>query len=141
MQAETLTIIQGGRHADKRGVIGFANAFDMKEVRRFYRVFNNEEHLKRGWRAHKIEQRWFCVLSGSFKVSVIEIDNWESPSKTLKAQSYHLVNDNTILHVPRGYATCLEALEPGSEIMLFADSLIEDASKDDYLFPLNYFDN
>ncbi len=101
----------------------------MKEVRRFYHLKNSEKHPKCGWRAHKIEQRWFCVLSGAFKVSVVEIDNWEMPSNTMIVNSYYIANNNAVLYVPRGYATCLEALEPHSEIILFADSLIEDAAK------------
>ena len=141
MQAKEPTLIQGNEHTDERGVVGFVNAFDMKDVRRFYRIRNHNTHLKRGWRAHKIEQRWFSVLSGAFHIKVIEIDNWKNPTKTLIPQNYHLINDNSILHVPEGYATCMEALEPNSEIILFADSLIDDAGKDNYLFPLDYFDN
>jgi dTDP-4-dehydrorhamnose 3,5-epimerase len=141
MPVEVPFIIQGNKHTDAKGDIGFVNEFDMKEVRRFYRIRNSDSQLKRGWRGHKIEQRWLSVLSGAFNVQVIKIDSWENPAKRLQSQSYHLINDNSVLHVPKGYATCIEALEPNSEMILFADSLIEDAKKDDYLFPVDYFDN
>jgi dTDP-4-dehydrorhamnose 3,5-epimerase-like enzyme len=140
MPVETPVLITGNKHVDERGIIGFINTFDMKEVRRFYRICNNDTQLKRGWRAHKIEQRWFSVLSGAFNVALIKIDDWENPSKNLLPQKYRLTNDNSVLHVPRGYATCIKAIEPNSEIILFADSLIENAEKDNYLFPVDYFD-
>ena len=141
MPVEKPLIILGNKHTDAKGDIGFVNEFDMKEVRRFYRIRNSNSQLKRGWRAHKIEQRWLSVLSGTFNVKVIKIDSWENPAKTLQSQSYHLTNNNSVLHVPRGYATCIEAMEPNSEMILFADSLIEEAKKDNYLFPVDYFDN
>lgn len=141
MPVEKPFIILGNKHTDAKGDIGFVNEFDMKEVRRFYRIRISDSQLKRGWRAHKIEQRWLSVLSGAFNVQVIKIDSWENPAKTLQSQSYNLTNNNSVLHVPRGYATCIEALEPNSEMILFADSLIEDAEKDNYLLPVDYFDN
>lgn len=141
MPVETPILIVGNKYVDERGIIGFVNTFDMKEIRRFYRIRNSDTQLKRGWRAHRIEQRWFSVLSGTFDVAVVKIDNWENPSKNLQQQKYRLTSDNTVLHVPKGYATCIESLEPNSEMILFADSLIEDAGKDNYLFPVDYFDN
>ena len=46
MQAKEPTLIQGNKHTDERGVVGFVNAFDMKDVRRFYRIRNHNTHLK-----------------------------------------------------------------------------------------------
>jgi len=96
----------------------------------------------RGWRAHRIEQRWFYVLSGSFAIRVVKIDNWESASVDLPVDRFVLnTDDNQVLHLSTGYATAFQALEENSELLVFSDYGIENATKDDYTYPLDYFRN
>src|SRR5690606_41963258 len=78
-----INTIQGGIAEDHRGHIRFVNEFDMTQVKRFYIIKNKDTDLVRGWRAHRIEQRWFYVLSGSFSVDLIKIDDWENASPDL----------------------------------------------------------
>ncbi len=135
-----IKLIAGGVHSDIRGSIEFVNEFDMNQVKRFYIIKHNDIKTLRGWRAHKIEQRWFYVLNGIFQVQIVKIDNWDSPDKNLPIQEQILSEPaKQILHIPAGYATCLKALEEDSRILVFADSGIENASNDNYLFPLDYF--
>ena len=132
--------IKGGVATDERGQIRFVNEFDMSLVKRFYIIKNSDTELIRGWRAHRIEQRWFYVLSGSFEINLIKIDNWENPSSDLDIQKEILTaNEFKILHVPAGYGTAFRALEEDSEILVFADHGIEHASYDDYTWPHEYF--
>lgn len=134
--------IQGGVAKDHRGQIRFVNDFDMRLVKRFYIIKNADLDLIRGWRAHRIEQRWFYVLSGSFSIDIIKIDNWELPSKDLEVNREILDSaDQKVLHLSSGYATAFQALETNSEIIVFADYGIENASLDDYTYPLDYFVN
>lgn len=134
--------IQGGIAKDHRGQIRFVNDFDMSEVKRFYIIKNSDLELIRGWRAHRIEQRWFYVLSGSFKFDIVEIDNWEQASKDLAVKTEILKSaDNMVLHLSAGYGTAFQALEEGSELLVFSDFGIENAPKDDYTYPLDYFVN
>lgn len=134
--------IQGGVAKDQRGQIRFVNDFDMSLVKRFYIIKNADVDLIRGWRAHRIEQRWFYVLSGSFSVDIVQIDNWDIASKDLEVHKVEIkADDQKILHLTPGYATAFQALEENSELLVFADYGIDHATKDDYTYPLDYFEN
>ena len=137
-----ITEIIGGIAKDQRGQIRFVNDFDMTLVKRFYIIKNADLELIRGWRAHRIEQRWFYVLSGSFSIDIVKIDDWDNASQDLEVKKQILnTTENKVLHLSSGYATAFQALEPDSEILVFSDFGIENASKDDYTYPLDYFNN
>lgn len=137
-----INFITGGIAKDHRGQIRFVNDFDMSQVKRFYIIQNADTELVRGWRAHRIEQRWFYVLSGAFAVDLVEIDNWEdaSPDLAIQKEIIH-VTEQRVLHVPVGYGTAFRALEPNSELLVFADYGIENAKLDDHTWPVDYFVN
>lgn len=133
-------IIEGGNHTDSRGTITFFNEFDMREVKRFYVIENANVEIKRAWRGHKIEQRWFNVLNGAFKVQLVKIDNWEMPDKNLSFTEFLLsAEDIKVLHIPVGYASSVQATQSNSKLIVFADYGLDHALEDDYLYPENYF--
>ncbi|KKO91167.1 hypothetical protein AAW12_11595 [Sphingobacterium sp. Ag1] len=137
-----INFIQGGIAKDMRGQIRFANDFDMSSVKRFYIIKNTDLDLVRGWRAHRIEQRWFYALSGKFSVDVVKIDDWTHTSTELSVENIILDSSkNQVLHLSSGYGTAFQALEPESELLVFADYGIENAEIDDYTYPLDYFVN
>ena|SRR5690606_3587056 len=134
--------IKGGIAKDERGEIRFVNAFDMSAVKRFYIIRNSDVELIRGWRGHRIEQRWFYVLSGSFEFNIVKIDNWEAPTENLSVGKLFLRADElSVLHIPAGYATAIRATEPNAELLVYGDYGIEHASQDDYTWELDYFIN
>ena len=137
---DDINIISGGIHSDARGSIEFVNDFDMSPIKRFYIIKHNDIETLRGWRAHRIEQRWFYVLNGGFQLKLVKIDDWNSPSTHLPAQEHLLLeSQKQVFHIPSGYATCLKALEENSKLLVLADFGIEHASNDNYLYPLDYF--
>lgn len=137
-----IDFIKGGVAADHRGQIRFVNDFDMTNVKRFYIITNADTELVRGWRAHRIEERWFYVLSGAFVVDIVKIDDWEKASADLPVeQEIMRASEQRVLHVPTGYGLAWRALEPNSELLVFANSKIEDAKLDDYTYPVDYFVN
>jgi dTDP-4-dehydrorhamnose 3,5-epimerase len=137
-----INFIQGGIAKDHRGQIRFVNDFDMSLVKRFYIIKNTDPDLVRGWRAHRMEQRWFYVLSGKFAVDVVAIDNWDSASADLPVEKIILDSaENRVLHLSAGYGTAFQALEADSELLVFADYGIENAPNDDYTYSLDYFVN
>lgn len=137
-----LSIIQGGVTKDERGQIRFVNDFDMSLVKRFYIIKNADTELIRGWRAHRIEQRWFYVLSGSFNVDLVKIDNWDNPNPLLTIENIILEASNMkVLHVPKGYGTAFRALESNSELLVYADYPLTHAPLDDYTWRFDYFNN
>ncbi len=76
-------LIKGNSHADDRGVLHFNNDFNAFGVKRIYTIQNRDTEFVRGWQGHKIEQRWFSVVQGSFKIFLIAIDDWNAPSTDL----------------------------------------------------------
>ncbi|MGG5902521.1 WxcM-like domain-containing protein [Sphingobacterium daejeonense] len=134
--------IQGGISKDNRGQIRFVNDFDMKEIKRFYIIKNNELELVRGWRAHKIEKRWFYVIKGSFKFGLVKIDDWSNPSKDLFVNTFVLKSDDLrVAYIPQGYGTAFQAIDDDSELLVFADHYLDHAKFDDYTYHENYFLN
>ncbi|MGX1639425.1 hypothetical protein [Sphingobacterium sp. NPDC055431] len=134
--------IQGGIAKDHRGQIRFVNDFDMSLVKRFYIIKNTDLALIRGWRAHQIEQRWLYVLSGSFAIDIVEIDNWDNPSRDLPIIKEILKSDeNRVFHLSSGYGTAFQALEENSELLVFSDFGIDNAVKDDFTYSLDFFLN
>ncbi|WP_286735610.1 MULTISPECIES: WxcM-like domain-containing protein [Sphingobacterium] len=139
---EELKFIQGGIAEDERGQIRFVNEFDMSLVKRFYIIKNADTELIRGWRAHRIEQRWFYVLSGSFNVDLVKIDNWDKPDENLSIKNIVLhAMDMKVLHVPAGYGTSFRALTVDSQLLVYADYLVDHAPLDNYTWKSDYFNN
>jgi hypothetical protein len=137
---EVPEIISGGSYTDTRGTITFINDFDMSQVKRFYIIENANTNVKRGWRGHKIEQRWFSVSEGAFNVRLIKIDDWGVPDKDLPFEEFLLSAENSeVLHIPVGYASCVQATENHSKLIVFADYGVDHAQKDNYLYPEDYF--
>jgi dTDP-4-dehydrorhamnose 3,5-epimerase len=128
-------IIQGGTHNDARGKLTFFNDFNLKEVKRFYVIEHPDIEVVRAWQGHKIEQKWFYVLGGSFKVILLQPDHWEDPSETLPLNEFILkAADNQVLHIPGGFVNGFKALESNSKMMVFSDFSIEEAGSDDWRF-------
>jgi len=132
-------LIKGGQHTDNRGQIRFNNDFDLTEVKRIYTIENRSTETIRAWQGHKIEQRWFSAVSGSFKIKLIKIDNWENPSKNLEKLTFVINAEKLeVLHVPQGYVSSIQALEEGSKLLVMANYLLG-AIKDEYRFEVDYF--
>ena len=83
-------IIKGNSHADDRGVLQFNNDFNALGIKRIYTIQNRDTEFVRGWQGHKIEQRWFIAVQGSFKIVLIAIDDWVTPSADLEQQHFVL---------------------------------------------------
>lgn len=133
-------IIKGEYYSDSRGTLFYNNDFDASEIKRVYVIENLDIDLKRAWQGHAIEQRWFSALTGSFKIRLVPIDNWSSPSKDLEIiDSVLESNSLDILHIPNGYATSIQSLEKDSKLLVMADYLLGEI-KDEYRFSSDYFE-
>ncbi len=133
-------IIKGGEHTDDRGQLCYNNDFDLSEVKRIYTIENGSTETIRGWQGHKIERRWFSAISGSFKIKLITIDNWENPSKDCRLFSFELLSDRLdVLCVPKGYVSKIQSLDTSSKLLVMADYLVGEI-KDEYRFEIDYFE-
>jgi len=142
MKRRDVEIITGGIARDQRGQVRFVNGFDMSAVRRFYIIRNEDAEVVRGWRGHRIEQRWFYVLSGAFAIDLVRVDNWERASKGLPIRRECLAEDeHKLLWVPEGYGTAFQALKADSELLVFANFGIDNLENDNHTWPIDYFEN
>ena len=134
-----MMLLEGKKHQDERGIITFNNEFDASQIKRIYTIENSSIEFIRGWQGHKIEQRWFACMKGSFEISVIEVDDFEKPSKDLTIQKYLLTDDVlTYLHIPSGYITAIQSKESNSKLLVLADYGVAEIN-DEYRFPIEYF--
>lgn len=132
-------IIKGNSHADARGVLQFNNDFNALGVKRIYTIQNRDTAFVRGWQGHKIEQRRFLAVHGSFKIILIAIDDWVRPSLNLEQHHFILNSQNMdVLHVPSGYVSSIQGLEESSKLLLLSDYALGEID-DEYRFDLHYF--
>ena len=132
-------VIQGNVHSDYRGKLFYNNDFDGTEVKRFYIIENKDTQFIRGWQGHKIEQRWFSAIQGSFKIELIKIDDWKNPSKILLPFKFELKSTQlNILHIPSGFITSIQSLVENSKLLVMADYPLG-KTKDEFRFEIDYF--
>jgi dTDP-4-dehydrorhamnose 3,5-epimerase-like enzyme len=132
-------ITKGNAHTDTRGTLFYNNEFDVSAVKRMYVLENESTRCIRAWQGHKIEQRWFSVIKGSFRIQLIEIDNWDTPSKDLGRFTF-IVNAQKldVLYVPSGYVTSIQSLEQDSKLLVMTDYRLNEII-DEFRFPFDYF--
>jgi len=123
-------VIEGGIYRDERGLIQFVNDFDFPDVKRFYITENTSTDVVRAWQGHRKEKKYFYAITGKFLIGLVKIDDWNNPSKLLKAEKVTLHDqDSRILEIPPGYANGFRALQPGSKLLIFSDKIIDKADK------------
>ncbi len=131
-------LIEGGKHVDERGKLEFFNDFDMSPIKRVYFITHFDTDVVRAWQGHTIESRWFYCVKGSFIVKLVEIDNWEEPSDSLKVYEYKLIADKQqILYIPNGFANGFKALEDNSKLMIMSNYGFNEIENDQIRFDQN----
>lgn len=133
-------IISGNFHSDDRGVLYFNNNFYARAIKRLYIIENSSIDFIRAWQGHKIEQRWFSVAKGSFVIKLIEVDNWDNPSKDLKQYVFTISDDKLdVLHIPPGYISSIRSVTDDAKLLVMADYGLGEI-KDEYRYDPGYFD-
>lgn len=140
MSLVNLSLIEGGKLKDHRGEVSFVNDFSFDGIKRFYQITNSEKEPIRAWQGHKKENKWFFVSKGSFRITVIKIDNWETPSNFKNKESFILDSEKpVILHVPGGYVNRLESLKSGAVLQVFSNFTLEESKSDDIRFSEDFW--
>lgn len=133
-------LIKGDCHKDSRGTLIYNNDFDASNIKRIYVIENQNTDFVRAWRGHKIEQRWFSVVQGSFKIELIAIDNWDRPSKKMERFEFVLDSEKLdVLHIPSAYVSSIQSLKEGSKLLVMANYLLGEL-EDEYRFASDYFE-
>jgi dTDP-4-dehydrorhamnose 3,5-epimerase-like enzyme len=132
-------IISGNCHSDPRGSLFYNNDFDATAVKRVYVIENQNTDFVRAWQGHKMEQRWFAAVQGSFEIRLMAIDDWEHPSKNLVPFVFIINAEKLdVIQVPKGYANSIQSLEEGSKLLVMANFLLGE-NNDDYRYAADYF--
>jgi len=132
---EKPAFITGGMHHDHRGTISFINDFHLNDVKRLYAIEPAAPSVVRAWQGHKEEQKWFYAVAGSFKVVVVKIDDWNTPSAQPDIFQFDLSASNPeILRIPGGYANGFMAMEENSKIIIFSDFTVQQSMNDEHRF-------
>ncbi|BDB52703.1 WxcM-like domain-containing protein [Flavobacterium ammonificans] len=133
------TLISGNCHQDERGQLFYNNDFDTTCIKRMYVIENHSVDFVRAWQGHKAEQRWFSAVQGRFKIQLIAIDNWDTPSENLPRIEYHLHSEKLdILYIPAGYISSIQALEEKSKLVVMSDYHLGKLN-DEFRYPTDYF--
>jgi dTDP-4-dehydrorhamnose 3,5-epimerase-like enzyme len=133
------SLVSGNCHKDPRGLLFYNNYFDLNNIKRMYVIENSSRDVIRAWQGHSIEQRWFSAIQGSFKIQLIAVDNWDTPSLTLPKIEFTLHSETLdILHIPAGYISSIQALEEKSKLVVMADYQLGDLN-DEFRYHKNYF--
>jgi len=133
-------LIQGGLSVDDRGQLTFANTFCFDRVRRFYIVENFSTSTIRAFHGHLKEEKFVLVVSGSAIVAVVYLDDTQRPNPHTKPARFVLsARRPCILHIPGGYANGLRSLEEHTKVLFLSTATLEEAAKDDYRFPHDYW--
>jgi len=132
-------LIPGGSYKDSRGELFYNNSFNLSQVKRFYVLTNRDTTFKRRWQGHKIEQRWFTALAGSFEIQLILVDNWNNPSVELEAITIELSHKTLdVLQIPSGYISSIQSRTNNAKLLVMSDYELNEIN-DDYRFSTNYF--
>ena len=133
-------IIQGEIFRDHRGRISSLNDFRFDGVNRVYFITHPDPSVIRGWQGHKLEKKWFYCVRGAFRIGLVEIDDWENPSRDLKPQVFRLDEEKSeIVCVPEGYANCIRAEVPDSVLLVFSGKPLPEAYADSFRYDKNYW--
>lgn len=136
-------LIPGGSSVDDRGKMKFINDLSCglqpgvgMLVKRIYTIENHKPQLTRAWHAHKLEEKIMIVLKGVAVLSVVEVDDFNSPNRLSEVKRF-VLNEGTpaALWVPSGWANGLRTLVQGTLILVLSSVTLEQAKTDDFRYP------
>jgi dTDP-4-dehydrorhamnose 3,5-epimerase len=129
-------------YTNELGVLNYNNSLILNKYKRFYIISHSSVDVVRAWQAHPQEGKCFIPVRGKFLVCWVEIDNFDNPSQTLKAESLILdSSEKRNIEIPKGYANGLKALEPDSEVMVFSEFSLVDSLEDNIRYDSNLWFN
>lgn len=130
------SIIQGGIHTDSRGTIQYVNEMNPGNYHRFYLITHPNINIVRAWQGHKLEEKAFYVIEGSFLIAVVNPAKFEQPDEDEKPDFYRLIAENhSYLKVPGGNYTGIKALNPDSTLLVLSSLNLTDSQNDDFRQP------
>ena len=126
-------------YSDERGSVFHFNDFELNSIKRVYYIAPLIEAGFRGWHGHKFESKTFRCVRGSFEISSVKVQDWETPLGGTP-QSWELnESEGSLLSVPEGHANGIRPLEPNSLLMVMSNKTLQESLDDDYRFDVKAF--
>ena len=124
--------------SDERGSLEFCNEFDMKAIKRFYKVTHADTETIRAWQVHYIEHKWFVCTAGSFDFRLVPLSDIDCQvlldlGFVKQGDSYSIKltsKDAQVVFVPEGFANGFRALEGNSSLTVYSNLSLEEAKLD-----------
>jgi dTDP-4-dehydrorhamnose 3,5-epimerase len=87
------------------------------------------------------EAKYVTVVDGAAIVAVVEIDNWEKPSRNLKIHRFVLsAAKPAVLFIPKGCANGFMTLSEDTQLIFFSTATLEESWGDDIRYDAYYWD-
>ena len=136
------TLITGNTFTDHRGILRYVNENSPGYFCRFYIITHTDINVVRAWQGHKIEEKAFYVISGSFTIAVVQPQNFDVLSDNETPVFFNLSEDNgQFLRVPGGCYTGIKASTLNATLLVLSSLDIEKSKADDFRQPANRWVN
>lgn len=133
-------LIKGDTIFDNRGSVKFCNKITLHEIRRFYIINNYNKNFIRAWHGHFKEAKYITCIKGAFQVSCVKLTDKKKPSRKESVQTWYLSErKKEILYIPPKYANGTMSLIDNSELLVLSNSSLKESIKDDYRYPVDYW--
>jgi len=127
-------------HENDRGVLVAHNFPTNFYAKRSYAISTYNAGTIRAWHAHKSEEKIFYCRKGRGVLSLIKIDDFNSPAEYLPIERYVLDDqEKTAIYVPGGYAHGIAILANESEFVVHSNFTLEDSEKDTYRYSPDFW--
>ena len=131
-------LISGSQHTDERGRLDFFNSLDLSEIVRMYRIRPADTSRIRAWQGHRVEEKWFYCLHGSFVVNLIPLSKFKTGTSLHTPEIYTLHGDvPQVLWIPGGYANGFKSLQQNSELLVYSNLSLEESKNDDIRYDIS----
>lgn len=136
------TLHQGGKFTDERGILEFVNETNPGNYRRFYLITHVDTNVVRAWQGHKVEEKAFYAIEGSFIIAVVNPVSFDTPDDNETPEFFELKKENNrFLRVPGGCYTGIKALSANSTLLVLSGLDFASSKADDYRQPSNKWVN
>ncbi len=136
---DEVKLIKGNNFIDDRGVLTFANDFDLTAngIRRFYNVDNHKAGFIRAWHGHLAETKYLFAEKGTVLVGVVPLNKYESQMKKFILSE----NKPEILIIPGGFFNGFKTLTDDAKLKVYSNRTLEESLNDDIRLDWNYWTN
>lgn len=136
------SVTTGDSFSDHRGILRYVNELNPGYFRRFYIITHPDIKIVRAWQGHKIEEKAFYVISGSFTIAVVQPINFDEPEENEQPVYFNLTEvNNHFLRVPGGSFTGIKAMSANANLLVLSSLTVEESKADDFRQPAHRWVN